>query len=259
MKVAQRPGGKRTAKAAHDDVVATRGLGARRRRRATAVKRALKRMNAPLLRKRRSRAPRRGARSPPAARGRRERRRRFDDARARRVAIRANAHDDVPRDRARRSGRGARACRSSRRGARLAAYAARCRRAGGPPLSRKPRRSLLLLQDESLRAHPRRDPGHDCVGDEPRRPRRFPARPARGAGTRRRASVCRGRHRQGAACTRSPRTSASTISSAFPRSRALRAASRRGSRSRRRISHSSIRSRLGLRSDSGARRCFAAA
>ena len=42
VKVAQRPGGKRTAKAAHDDVVATRGLGARRRRRATAVKRALK-------------------------------------------------------------------------------------------------------------------------------------------------------------------------------------------------------------------------
>jgi len=42
VKVAQRPGGKRTAKAAHDDVVATRGLGARRRRRATAVKRVLK-------------------------------------------------------------------------------------------------------------------------------------------------------------------------------------------------------------------------
>jgi len=42
VKVAQRPGGKRTAKAADDDVVATRGLGARRRRRATAVKRVLK-------------------------------------------------------------------------------------------------------------------------------------------------------------------------------------------------------------------------
>jgi len=42
VKVAQRPGGQRTAKAAHDDVVATRGLGARRRRRATAVKRVLK-------------------------------------------------------------------------------------------------------------------------------------------------------------------------------------------------------------------------
>ena len=41
VKVALRPGGKRTAKAAHDDVAATRGLSARRQRRAAAVKRVL--------------------------------------------------------------------------------------------------------------------------------------------------------------------------------------------------------------------------
>ncbi|MEO8751563.1 MAG: LarC family nickel insertion protein [Casimicrobiaceae bacterium] len=42
VKIAQRPGGARTAKAAHDDVAGKRGLGQRRRTRATAVKRALK-------------------------------------------------------------------------------------------------------------------------------------------------------------------------------------------------------------------------
>ncbi len=42
VKVAQRPGGARTAKAAHDDVAATAGLGSRRRARAAAVERALK-------------------------------------------------------------------------------------------------------------------------------------------------------------------------------------------------------------------------
>jgi uncharacterized protein (DUF111 family) len=38
VKVAVRPGGARTAKAAHDDVAKMRGLSTRRRRRATAVK-----------------------------------------------------------------------------------------------------------------------------------------------------------------------------------------------------------------------------
>jgi uncharacterized protein (DUF111 family) len=42
VKVALRPGGKRTAKAAHDDVAATRGLSARRQRRSEAVKSVLK-------------------------------------------------------------------------------------------------------------------------------------------------------------------------------------------------------------------------
>jgi uncharacterized protein (DUF111 family) len=42
VKVALRPGGKRTAKAAHDDVAATRGLAARRQRRSDAVKSVLK-------------------------------------------------------------------------------------------------------------------------------------------------------------------------------------------------------------------------
>ena len=42
VKVAERPGGERTAKAAQDAVVATRGLGARRQTRAAAVKNALK-------------------------------------------------------------------------------------------------------------------------------------------------------------------------------------------------------------------------
>lgn len=42
VKVSERPGGKLTAKAAHDDVVSTRGLGARRKTRATATRRALK-------------------------------------------------------------------------------------------------------------------------------------------------------------------------------------------------------------------------
>jgi uncharacterized protein (TIGR00299 family) protein len=42
VKVALRPGGKRTAKAAHDDVAATRGLAARRQRRSEAVKSVLK-------------------------------------------------------------------------------------------------------------------------------------------------------------------------------------------------------------------------
>jgi uncharacterized protein (DUF111 family) len=41
VKLALRPGGKRTAKAAQDDVVAAPGLSARRQRRAAAVKRAL--------------------------------------------------------------------------------------------------------------------------------------------------------------------------------------------------------------------------
>jgi len=42
VKLADRPGGKQTAKAAHDDVASTRGLGARRKTRATAARRALK-------------------------------------------------------------------------------------------------------------------------------------------------------------------------------------------------------------------------
>ena len=42
VKVALRPGGKRTAKAAQDDVAATRGLGERRRTRTAAAQRALK-------------------------------------------------------------------------------------------------------------------------------------------------------------------------------------------------------------------------
>jgi len=42
VKVALRPGGTRTAKAAHDDVAATRGLAARRERRSEAVKSVLK-------------------------------------------------------------------------------------------------------------------------------------------------------------------------------------------------------------------------
>jgi len=42
VKVAERPGGERTAKAAQDDVVATPGLGERRRTRAAAAERALK-------------------------------------------------------------------------------------------------------------------------------------------------------------------------------------------------------------------------
>ena len=41
VKVAARPGGERTAKAAQDAVVATRGLGERRRAQAAAVQRAL--------------------------------------------------------------------------------------------------------------------------------------------------------------------------------------------------------------------------
>jgi uncharacterized protein (DUF111 family) len=42
VKVAERPDGERTAKAAQDDVVSTRGLGERRRTRAAAAERALK-------------------------------------------------------------------------------------------------------------------------------------------------------------------------------------------------------------------------
>ena len=42
VKVAERPGGVRTAKAAQDDVLSTSGLGPRRRARATAAQRALK-------------------------------------------------------------------------------------------------------------------------------------------------------------------------------------------------------------------------
>jgi hypothetical protein len=40
VKVAERPGGKRSAKAAQDDVAATRGLAERRRRRSAAVERS---------------------------------------------------------------------------------------------------------------------------------------------------------------------------------------------------------------------------
>jgi uncharacterized protein (DUF111 family) len=42
VKIARRPGGKRTAKAAHDDVAGTRGLSVRRQRRTAAVKSVLK-------------------------------------------------------------------------------------------------------------------------------------------------------------------------------------------------------------------------
>jgi hypothetical protein len=42
VKIAARPGGERTAKAAQDDVVATPGLGARRRARAAAEQQVLK-------------------------------------------------------------------------------------------------------------------------------------------------------------------------------------------------------------------------
>ena len=42
VKIAERPGGERTAKTAQDDVLATRGLGERRRARAVAAQRALK-------------------------------------------------------------------------------------------------------------------------------------------------------------------------------------------------------------------------
>ncbi|MEO8739150.1 MAG: LarC family nickel insertion protein [Casimicrobiaceae bacterium] len=42
VKISERPGGKLTAKAAHDDVASTRGLGARRKTRVTATRRALK-------------------------------------------------------------------------------------------------------------------------------------------------------------------------------------------------------------------------
>jgi hypothetical protein len=42
VKVALRPGGERTAKAAQNDVAATRGLGERRRTRSAAAERALK-------------------------------------------------------------------------------------------------------------------------------------------------------------------------------------------------------------------------
>jgi uncharacterized protein (DUF111 family) len=42
VKVAVRPSGERTAKAAHDDTLATRGLGARRRKRTTAERHVLK-------------------------------------------------------------------------------------------------------------------------------------------------------------------------------------------------------------------------
>ena len=41
VKVAERPAGRRTAKAAHDDVAAARGLGERRRARAAAERRVL--------------------------------------------------------------------------------------------------------------------------------------------------------------------------------------------------------------------------
>ena len=43
VKIAQRPGGARTAKAAHDDVASTPALSARRQRRAAAVKSVLAR------------------------------------------------------------------------------------------------------------------------------------------------------------------------------------------------------------------------
>jgi hypothetical protein len=41
VKVAERPAGRRTAKAAHDDVAAARSLGERRRARAAAERRVL--------------------------------------------------------------------------------------------------------------------------------------------------------------------------------------------------------------------------
>ena len=60
-----------------------------------------------------------------------------------------------------------------------------------------PGRSLLLLQDEPVRAHPRGDAGPDRVRHQPRRSRRLPARAARRGRARRRASLRRGGHRQG--------------------------------------------------------------
>ncbi len=165
----------------------------------------------------RARAPRRRARPPRPARDRGQRRRRFDDARARRAALRAVAADDVPRDGAGGAGGGARPRRGARRAARLAAGRARRRRAGRCALSRQSGRPLLLLQVESVRAHPRADAGPDRLRHQPRRSRRLPARPAR-RGRSATSSIPTSRRRiaQGAASTRSRRGSASPTCERLP-------------------------------------------
>ena len=122
----------------------------------------------------------------------------------------------------------------------LAAHAARRGRAGRRPLSREPGRSLLLLQDEPLRAHPRGDARRDRLRHQPRRSRRLPPRLARRSRARRRASVRRGGHRQGERVRAGGPSRPRPISSAFRRSRVSRAAWKRGSPSRRTISRSSM-------------------
>ena len=81
----------------------------------------------------------------------------------------------------------------------------RRRRARRPPLPCQPRRPLLLLQDEPVRADPRGDGRPDRLGHQPRRPADYPAGAARRGRAWRRPSVRRGRPRQGARSTRSPR------------------------------------------------------
>ena len=154
-------------------------------------------MNAPEHARSRARRAGRGSRPPSAARDRGVRRRRLDDARARRAPALAHAGDDDARHEPGSPGSGARTRRGARCPPRLGTARARRRRVGRRALPRQPGRPLLLLQDQPLRPHPRAHRRHDRFRHEHRRPLGLPSGTEGGRRARRRAPVRRSRPRQG--------------------------------------------------------------
>ena len=265
VKVAQRPGGKRTAKAAHDDVVATRGLGARRRRRARRSR----------VKSERSKTTRSGTRH-------------------------CSGSDDLARlvaalDRHERLAVAVSGGVDSMTLAHVAWRFARTRttmyHATGPAVPAAARGRVeahaathgwpLTLLDAGEQADPRyranpvdrcyycktnlyariREATPDTIASGTNRDDLDDFRPGLRAAAERdvvhpyvEAGIDKAR---GVRARRAPRSRRSRAPSR--RSRALRAASRPGSRLPRRISRSSIPSRRGLPSASGAKPCFAAA
>ena len=175
------------------------------------------------------------------------------------MALFAGADDDVSRDRSRGARGGPQARGRACRAARMAAGPARRRRAGRRPLSRQPRRSLLLLQVESVCAHRPGDVRSHRLRYQLRRSRGLPPGTARGGRARCRASLCRVGHRQDcrvrARRGSRPRRSGTAARAALPREP-------RGNRNRHRartISRSSTPWRRASPRASDAKRCSAAA
>ena len=230
-KIADRPAASARAKAAHDDVAATRGLGARRRTRgsggALEARRQMECTHAPFVppggtsRRRPARASSRRSTAHDAARGRRERRRGLDDARPRRVAIRARAttmyHATGPAvpAAARGASKRTRAATAGRWSLLDAGEQADARYRANPV-----DRCYYCKTNLYARIRERRP---DTIASGTNRDDLDDFRPGLRAATRarRRASVCRGRHRQGgrvrARRAARPRRSRAPSGAAVPR------------------------------------------